>query len=159
MQSRLYASPAYLEKRGKPGAPHDLTNHPTLVYSGGGGPVRFSWTLSAGPRSETIPLFPSLVSNDYGPLHAAALAGSGLVLSTRLFTEDAVRSGALVPILPEWTGPTIEVRAVFPGRSSLFPRARAFIDLLVTRAVPIFSSAETMAGQEGSPATRSRRKP
>lgn len=158
MRPRLYASPGYLEKHGRPAGPHDLTGQPTLVYSGGGGPSRLSWTLSAGPRSETVPLFPALVSNDYGPLHAAAIAGAGLVLSTRLLTEDAVRSGALVPVLPEWTGPSIDVRAVFPGRSSLFPRARAFIDLLVARAVPLFSSAETMAGQEGSPATRSRRK-
>lgn len=159
MRTRLYASPGYLETRGRPEAPHDLSSHPTLVYSGGGGSARHTWTLSAGPRSETVPLFPSLVSNDYGPLHAAALAGAGVVGSTRLLAGDAVRSGALVPILPEWTGPSIEVRAVFPGRSGLFPRARAFIDLLVARAVPLFSSAEAMAGQEGSPATRTRRKP
>jgi DNA-binding transcriptional LysR family regulator len=158
MQTRLYASPAYLERKGRPEAPHDLTGHPTLVYSGGAGPARLSWTISSGPRSETVPVFPALVGNDYAPLHAAALAGVGVVLSTRLLVEDALRSGALVPVLPEWTGPAIEVRLVFPGRSGLFPRARAFIDLLVSRAVPLMARAEEMAGQEGSPADRPRRR-
>ena len=159
MQTRLFASPGYLERKGRPQAPHDLSNHPTLVYSGGGAPTRLSWTISSGPRWETVPVFPALVGNDYAPLHAAALAGVGVVLSTRLLVDDALRSGALVPILPEWTGPAIEVRLVFPGRSGLFPRARAFIDLLVARAAPLIARAEEMAGQEGSPAARPRRKP
>jgi DNA-binding transcriptional LysR family regulator len=157
MVPRLYASPAYLDRRGQPRSPYDLSNHPSLVYAGGGGRARLQWSLSAGPRSESVPLFPALVSNDYGPLHAAALAGVGVVMSTRLMAEDAVRSGALVPVLPEWTGPAIEIRAVFPGRSSLFPRSRAFIDMLLSRASPVLSRAEEMAGSEGTPAPRKRR--
>jgi len=157
MVPRLYASPAYLERRGRPRTPYDLTAHPTLVYAGGGGPARLSWSVTAGPRTERVPLTPALVSNDYAPLHAAALAGVGIVGSTRLLTEDAVRSGALVPVLPEWSGQEIEVRAVFPGRSSLFPRTRAFIDLLLARAAPIMTRAEEMAGAEGAPAPRKRR--
>jgi LysR family transcriptional regulator for bpeEF and oprC len=157
MVPRLYASPAYLERRGRPKSPYDLSNHPTLLHAGGGGRVRLAWSLSAGRRFESVPLSPALVSNDYAPLHAAALAGVGIVMSTRLLAEDAVRSGALAPVLPEWTGPSIEVRAVFPGRSSLFPRARAFIDLLLSRASPVLTGAEEMAGAEGSPAPRKRR--
>jgi hypothetical protein len=60
-------------------------------------------------------------------------------------------------VLPEWTGPAIEIRAVFPGRSSLFPRSRAFIDMLLSRASPVLSRAEEMAGFEGTPASRKRR--
>ena len=157
MVPRLYASPAYLERRGRPRSPYDLSNHPTLLYAGGAGPTRLAWSLSTGTRSESVSLSPALVSNDYAPLHAAALAGVGIVMSTRLLAEDAVRSGALAPVLPEWSGPVIEIRAVFPGRSSLFPRARAFIDLLLSRASPVLAGAEEMAGSEGSPAPRKRR--
>jgi DNA-binding transcriptional LysR family regulator len=157
MVPRLYASPAYLDRRGRPKSPYDLSNLPTLLYAGGGGRARPAWSLAAGHRSESVPHSPALVSNDYAPLHAAALAGVGIVMSTRLLAEDAVRSGALAPVLPEWTGPSIEVRAVFPGRSSLFPRARAFIDLLLSRASPVLAGAEEMAGSEGSPAPRKRR--
>jgi|WetSurMetagenome_2_1015567.scaffolds.fasta_scaffold67858_3 LysR family transcriptional regulator, regulator for bpeEF and oprC len=157
MLPRLYASPAYLERRGRPRSPYDLSDHPTLVYAGGGGPARLSWPLSNGRRTDTISLSPALVSNDYAPLHAAALAGVGIVGSTRLLSEDAVRSGALVPVLPEWTGPIMEVRAIFPGRSSLFPRTRAFIDLLAARAAPLMARAEEMAGAEGVPTPRKKR--
>jgi len=157
MVPRLYASPAYLERRGRPRTPIELSDHPTLVYTGGGGRARLSWSLASGVRSESVLLSPALVSNDYGPLHAAALAGVGIVASTRLLVEDAVRSGALVAVLPEWTGPVIEVRAVFPGRSSLFPRTRAFIDLMLARASPVLARAEEMAGAEGAPPSRKRR--
>jgi DNA-binding transcriptional LysR family regulator len=157
MVPRLYASPAYLERRGRPATPHDLSNHPTLLYAGGGGRARLEWSLSSGSRFESITLFPALVSNDHSPLHAAALAGVGIVASTRLMVEDAVRSGALLPVLPEWTGPAIEVRAIFPGRSALFPRARAFIDLLLSRGSPVLARAEEMAGAEGTPSPRKRR--
>jgi DNA-binding transcriptional LysR family regulator len=157
MVPRLYASPAYLDRRGRPATPHDLTNHPTLVYAGGGGLTRLAWPLSDGRATESIALFPALVSNDYAPLHAAALAGVGIVGSTRLMAEDAIRSGALVPVLPEWNGPPMEVRALFPGRSSLFPRARAFIDLLLSRASPLLARAEEMAGTEGTPSPRKKR--
>ena len=157
MVPRLYASPAYLERRGRPKTPHDLTSHPTLLYAGGARPPRLEWSLSNGPRTESVVLFPALVSNDYAPLHAAALAGVGIVGSTRLMAEDAVRSGALVPVLPEWTGAPIEVRAVFPGRSGLFPRARAFIEMLLSRAAPTLARAEEMDSAEGTPAPRRRR--
>jgi len=157
MVPRLYASPAYLERRGRPKTPHDLTSHPALFYAGGGAPPRLEWSLSTGPRTESVVLFPALVSNDYAPLHAAALAGVGIVASTRLVAEDAVRSGALVPVLPEWTGAPIQVRAIFPGRSGLFPRTRAFIEMLVSRATPALARAEEMASAEGNPAPRRRR--
>jgi DNA-binding transcriptional LysR family regulator len=157
MIPRLYASPAYLKARGAPTTPADLSSHPTLLYSGGPRATQLSWTLHAGPRSESVTLFPALVCNDYGPLHAAALAGAGVVASTRLLTEDAVRSGALVPVLPEWSGTPIEIRVVFPSRAGLFPRARAFIDMLAEQAAPLLSRAEAMAGAEGSPGRRPRR--
>jgi DNA-binding transcriptional LysR family regulator len=105
-----------------------------------------------------VPLFPALICNDYGPLHAAALAGVGIVGSGRLLVEDALRSGALVPVLPEWKGNPVEIRVVFPSRSGLFPRTRALIDLLATHASPLIETAEQMAGVEGTPGARPRRK-
>ena len=85
MVPRLYASPAYLERRGRPKTPHDLTEPPHPALRRGrrvapGSPGR----SPAGRRTESVPLFPALVSNDYAPLHAAALAGVGVVGSTRM---------------------------------------------------------------------------
>ena len=151
MVPRLYASPSYLQRRAPPAAPAELSTHPTLHYTGGPGQAQLSWTLHAGDRTESVTLFPALVCNDYAPLHAAALAGTGIVMSTRLLAEDAVRSGALVPVLPEWCGDPMEVRAVFPSRSGIFPRARAFVDMLASRAAPVLARAEAMAGSEGAP--------
>jgi hypothetical protein len=43
---------------------------------------------------------------------------------------------------------------VFPSRSGLFPRTRALVDLLASRASPLIDGAEQMAGEEGTPAGR-----
>ena len=59
-----------------------------------------------------------------------------------------------MPVLPEWTSAPIEIRVVFPSRSGLFPRTRALIDLLASRASPLIEGAEQMAGEEGTPGTR-----
>lgn len=135
-RSGLYASPAYLRRRGAPRAPADLAGHDALLYSGGAGPVRFEWTLRQGERTQVAPLAPVLVSNDATPLEAAAVAGAGILLASPLSLSDRIRSGALVPVLAGWAGPDVEVRALFPTRIGVLPKVRVFVDFLVERVVP-----------------------
>ena len=134
MHSRLDASPAYLEKRGKPEAPHDLTNHPTLVYAGGAAPPRLSWTLAAGPRSETIPLFPSLIPTT--TVRCTPRPSPAPVWCSRRASSPRTRSDPAPwsRCFPSGRVPPWRSAPCSRGRSSLFPRARAFIDLLVSRA-------------------------
>jgi len=40
-------------------------------------------------------------------------------------------------VLPGWAGPDTEVRAVFPSRTGLAPKVRAFVDFLVERLGPL----------------------
>ena len=134
--SGLFASPAYLRRRGAPRSPADLPGHDVLLYSGGPGASRFEWTLRQGARSVVVPLAPVLVCNDATPLEAAAAAGAGILLATPLALSDRVRSKALVPVLPSWSGPDVEVRALFPTRTGMLPKVRVFVDFLVERVAP-----------------------
>jgi DNA-binding transcriptional LysR family regulator len=78
-----------------------------------------------------------MACNDFAPLRAAAVAGVGILMAVGFMIRDALRRRELVPILPGWEGPQLEVRAVFPGRSGLAPKVRAFIDFLVERLGPL----------------------
>jgi DNA-binding transcriptional LysR family regulator len=135
-QPSFFASPDYLRRRGRPARPEDLSSHDVLLYVGGGGTTRHEWTLHRGGRTVTVPVNPLLACNDLAPLRAAAVAGSGILLAPEVTVPEALRRKELVPVLPEWAGPVTEVRAVFPSRSGLAPKVRAFVDFLVERLTP-----------------------
>lgn len=132
----VWASPVYLSRRGTPRRPADLADHDALLYVGGGGPPRHEWTLRQGARTETVAVRPLLACNDLAPLRAAARGGSGLLLADPTTVAEPVASGELVPVLPGWQGPAVEVRAVFPSRAGLSPKVRALVDFLVERLHP-----------------------
>jgi DNA-binding transcriptional LysR family regulator len=140
----LFASPSYLERRGRPLGPQDLASHDALLYIGGPGSPRQEWTLRRGPSTTTVQLNPALACNDFAPLRAAAVAGVGVLMAVAFMVRDALIRKELVPILAGWEGPLLEVRAVFPSRSGLAPKTRAFIDFLVERLGPL--SAKGHAG-------------
>lgn len=129
----LYASPAYLETRGMPGAPEDLGRHPTLTLSRLSRHGRFLWPLSDGHDIREIYLTPHLVANDPAVIKFAALAGLGVALLPAILVRQESDSGQLLPVLPEWEAPKTEFCAVYASRRGLSPKVRVFIDYLAER--------------------------
>ena len=52
-----------------------------------------------------------------------------------------MRSGELVPVLPDWRAPPVDAWAVFPGRRLMPARTRVFLDALAAK----FSGPECQA--------------
>lgn len=130
---RLYANPDYLRRNGTPAAPGDLARHATLVFAPLTRPGSVSWTLESTGREVEVPLKPVLLANDAAPLQAALFAGSGIAMGAELMFSRDVAAGRLEPVLPEWSGPTLEARAVYASKRGLLPRVRLFLDFLVER--------------------------
>lgn len=85
----LYASKAYLSKKGLPKTAHDLSHHDLIVYGGGHeAPLKnFDWILhlgcdSAHPRRAAL-----RVNNVYG-MYRAAKSGMGIAALPRYIVED-----------------------------------------------------------------------
>lgn len=134
---RLYANPAYLRRNGTPASPRDLAQHATLVLAPLTRPGSVSWTLESRGRTVEVPLKPVLLANDATPLHAALLAGSGIGLEAEEMAKPDVAAGRLERVLPEWSGPTLELRAVYASKRGLLPRVRLFLDFLVEKATAL----------------------
>jgi DNA-binding transcriptional LysR family regulator len=66
-------------------------------------------------------------------MHAAALAGIGLVMTVPLLIGDLLASGALVPPLPGYRTQELEIGALYPHRRHLSAKVCAFVDMLVDR--------------------------
>lgn len=131
-KSHLVASPALLERLGRPAAPWDLSLLPSMGMSAPGD--RHSWSLTAADGSEMeMAHQPRLVSDEMAALRQAAIAGIGVVQLPDLLVEGDLAVGRLEAILPAWTMPQGIIHAVFPSRRGLVPAVRLFLDALGER--------------------------
>ena len=125
----LYAAPGHLARRGLPESPEALATRETLVFAGGS--HQSAWTLSGEGRTVRVELEPRLKANHSFAVRDAAIAGLGIALLPRLVAEPALAAGTLLPVLPDWQGPSVPVHAVYASARYLTPKVRAFIDLAV----------------------------
>jgi DNA-binding transcriptional LysR family regulator len=125
----LYASPAYLRRRGQPTEPKALMEHDALrLLKRTGEPE--SWVLTRGQeRWEGTPPGRA-TANSPELLARMASYGSGIAAVMHHFAEPFVRSGDLEPVLEHWELPSATLWAVFPGRRLMPARTRAFLDMM-----------------------------
>jgi DNA-binding transcriptional LysR family regulator len=94
----LYASPAYLDRRGVPRRVADLAGHDCLLYRSKSGPLL--WRLT-GPRGTVLAdVSGSIDADDLGMLRTLALAGQGITLMQDLAAQADVARGTLSRVLP-----------------------------------------------------------
>jgi DNA-binding transcriptional LysR family regulator len=110
----LVASPAYLRAKGRPKRPEDLSDLNALIYSVVQGDARWRF---AGPnnRSASVPIKGPLRSNSLSVLLESAEQDMGVAALPCYIAEDALRAGAVVPVLEEWSLPAQEIHAVYPS--------------------------------------------
>lgn len=129
------ASPAYLDRRGRPGHPDDLKDHDAMMPA-------FLRELSftrgvvgddepAGDIVTLTPPRPVLGTTHIDMLYAAALHGLGIAGLPSFVAEDALREGALERVLPQWRLFEARLYAAMPTRKHMPARTRAFVDFLV----------------------------
>ena len=68
------------------------------------------------------------MTDDVSGLLKAAIAGLGIVALPPYVCRDAMRSGALRLILPDWAAGTGIMTALMPCRQGMLPSVRAFLD-------------------------------
>lgn len=123
----LYASPAYLQRRGQPADPARLEQHELILFAPGGRamPLR----LRRGDETLTITRdAPRLRTDSRFAQRDAAIAGLGIGECPTLIAEPDVAAGRLVRVLPDWERPPVPVHAVFPSFRYLTPKVRVFIE-------------------------------
>ena len=131
----LCASPAYIEKRGLPRTPADLSGHDCIAHS-----VRTTprvWHLT-GPEGEqiSVQIHGRLSINSALAVRQAALEGLGIIeLNSYLVGEDIV-AGRLVRLLPQYRPKDLHIYAVYAERRFLAPKIRVFVDAMLARIAP-----------------------
>jgi len=123
----LFAAPAYLQRRGTPAHPDDLSAHAALAFAGGSNAP--SWKLAQGSDHSTVALQPLLKANNVFAVRDACVGGLGIAQLPLIVADPLRAAGTLVAVLPQWQPPRVPVNAVFASARFLTPKVRAFIDL------------------------------
>jgi DNA-binding transcriptional LysR family regulator len=125
----VVASPAYLKRRGRPGAPHDLAEHDVIAFLGLEGLAR--WRFTGGAE---VHLKPRLIVNTAAAAIDAAIEGFGVTRVLSYQAADAIAAKSLVRLLRDHEGDDeVPVHVLFPDGRHPPPKLRAFLDALVPR--------------------------
>lgn len=131
-ETGLYASPAYLKRRGTPHEPEALMEHDALhLLTRRGEPAL--WQLKRDEAQWQGTPIGKVSANSPAILVRMAISGLGIAMLGEPFAEPYVKAGELVRILEDWQLPSVTAWAVFPGRRLMPARTRVFLDALVAR--------------------------
>lgn len=121
----LVASSEYLARRGTPDSINALHSHAHVRYMLGGKafPIRFA----DGTVLNSAGVFDT---DNSVALRIAALGDLGIVQILRLFVQDDIDAGRLVPVLPSQPLPLVTISALHAFGRQAPARARLFIEFL-----------------------------
>lgn len=131
----MVAAPSYLDRRGRPAALTDLTDHDVLCYSYV--PAAEEWRFDGPAGEESVRVNGRLRANNGEILLAACLAGSGIAALPTFISGPSLRAGSLVRVLPHLERTDFAIHAVWPTARHLSAKVRAFVDFLAERFGPV----------------------
>jgi len=126
----VFASPAYLERRGRPRALADLARHDCLGYGGRAGKQPWRLRGPSGDESVTVPV--TIVCGDMLFLREMVLRGLGLALLPVGNVVSDVEAGRLVRVVPRYGFGSGGLYLVWPTRTLVPARVVAVREILTT---------------------------
>lgn len=126
--SRLYASPAYLERRGTPKTLADLAAHDCVLFR----PVRgrSTWALTGPAGREEVDVAGPLGADDASFVRRAVSSGLGVGLLPAFVVAREVARKRIVQVLPDYAAEGAPLSLVYPSARHLPRRVAVFRDFL-----------------------------
>jgi len=128
----VIASPGYLEQNGEPETPADLAAHNCLHYAYLSTANVWRFTGPDGRESSVAVTGNTRVNNGNIECEMVA-AGLGLALVPTFYAAPYLRAGRVKRVLPRHKLADIGIYAVYPQRSHVPPKVRAFVEFLGAR--------------------------
>jgi len=128
----LFASPAYLARRGIPRTFDDLRNHDCIALSLSASSLR--WPFGDGPDVRVIDITGRVLVDSGEAALQLAIAGGGITRIADMLAAEAVRDGRLEPVLTDChVAEVAPLTAVYPQGRHHMPKVRSFVDFLLER--------------------------
>lgn len=127
---KLCASPAYIDRHGRPRTVAELESHPAVAFRMPGTGRDRPWQFSRRGELISLPVQSRVRIGDGDAMVQAAICGMGLIQVPDYIAEDALARGELVELLPTMRPPPMPISAVYPSQRLLPPRVRVVLDAL-----------------------------
>ena len=138
----LVASPSYIAAHGAPASLQELQHHDCLIFGHPSG--RATWRLTGPDGAEAeVQVAGRFSANTAQALRKATLAGLGIAQLPSTMTRRELRSGLLVPVLPQYHRQGHGVSLVYTSRRHLPLAVSRFIDLMVRKMGSVEELPET----------------
>jgi len=131
------ASREYLEQRGVPRRPDDLTSHACLGFHPGFAFDTWSFQGGAGqPPVIKVKVNGPLSTNHGHALREAALCGAGVILQSEALVEADLASGRLTRLLEDNPPQPLPMHILYSPTRAVTPKLRSFLDFVTERFGP-----------------------
>ncbi|MET2826675.1 LysR family transcriptional regulator [Mesorhizobium shangrilense] len=124
----IVASPAYIDRHGKPRTLAELSSHNCIGYRLLRSRALYRWDLSDQGKEVSVEARGSVVVTDPLSAHEMALAGIGLAYLFEPLVRADIEAGRLVEVLRDASIDEPGLFLYFPRRAAMAPKLRAFID-------------------------------
>jgi DNA-binding transcriptional LysR family regulator len=135
------ASPAYLQRYGRPETAEALASHRCIVGFAFGVRPAARWPLMDGGQ---VRVDGALACNELELQRQAAERGLGVALLPERLVRDGLATGRLERVLEGVVGGASQIAVVFPERRYLAPVVRAFVDHVVARSAEVLDAGGRM---------------
>jgi LysR family transcriptional regulator, regulator for bpeEF and oprC len=126
------AAPRYLEHYGMPAHPSELEQqHHCVSYFMAQNNRAMPLDFTREDEQLEINARYVVAVNDARSYLTATLNGHGIATLPCFMAMDALQSGDLIPVLPEWQIEPLEMHVVYPPNRHLSNKVRVFVDWLV----------------------------
>jgi DNA-binding transcriptional LysR family regulator len=131
----LVASSGYLDRHGVPKNPEDLQSHNCIRQRFSSGAIA-SWSFQKRGKSLDVVVKGSLIVSDGDLALRAAVDGVGIARLPLASVQDEIQSKRLVPLLQDWTPPSVGFYLYYPSRRQMPAALKAFIDFVRADSKP-----------------------
>ncbi len=128
----LCAAPDYVARFGEPATTEDLVSHPCIKLH-----AMDNWPFTRGGEMHRVRISGPLSASTVDAVRAACIAGVGIAMLTYWDVHEQIARGELHRIVLTDVEPReVGIWAVFPSRTHMPARVRAFVDALRNRCSP-----------------------
>lgn len=124
----LVAAPAYLDRHGRPARLEDLPRHRCIRDSNIRGDG--AWPLTEDGQLHRVAVTGPYLVNSARIVRELALDGEGIALSQDYMVQEDLAAGRLERVLPQVSGPQLDIHAIHLAQRRMARRTRALLDYL-----------------------------
>lgn len=151
------ASPAHLQRYGRPSIPADLLKYRLGLYSAY--PTRDHWTFRHRSGEVSLHLPAAIRTNSVHVLRDFALSGGGITCLPTLVCGEYLLNKQLVVVLEDFEIPPLELLAIYPATHRRALKVKMFIEFITARfsGEPIWDRTLREGGSDDSALETSQR--